>query len=70
MAEKELLSIEEFMDKYSQTRTSTYGQIKKGKLLSRKIGSRTFIRTTDAEMWMNALENKEVIPAPVPLSAF
>jgi hypothetical protein len=55
MSEKELLSIEEFMDKYSQTRTTTYSQIKKGKLLARKIGNRTFIRKTDAEMWVNAL---------------
>ncbi len=62
MAEKELLSIEEFMDKYSQTRTSTYSQIKKGKLLSKKIGSRTFIRCIDADMWMNALDENTILP--------
>lgn len=67
MAEKELLSIEEFMDKYSQTRTTTYSQIKKGKLLSRKVGSRTFIRTIDANLWMDALDNNEAIPAHAPL---
>lgn len=62
MAIKELLSIEEFMDKYSQTRTTTYSQIKKGKLLSRKIGSRTFIRTIDADLWMNALDEALTLP--------
>lgn len=56
MIEKELLSIEEFMDTYSQTRCSTYREIKKGKLLIRKQGSRTFIRKIDAQSWMNALE--------------
>lgn len=66
MAEKELLSIEEFMDIYSQTRTSTYGAIKKGRLLICKHGSRTFIRKTDAQAWMKALEGN-TIPAPAPL---
>ena len=57
MVEKELLSIEEFMDIYSQTRCATYREIKKGKLLIRKQGSRTFIRKEDANLWMNALES-------------
>ena len=57
MAEKELLSIEEFMDIYSIKRNATYSQIKKGKLLIRKIGSRTYIRRIDADLWMNALES-------------
>ena len=67
MTEKELFSIEEFMDKYSVTRTTTYSEIKKGKLLSRKIGRRTFIRRTDANLWMDTLDEKEAIPALAPL---
>lgn len=58
MADKELLSIEEFMDIYSQTRCATYREIKKGKLLVKKQGSRTFIRRIDANLWMNALEGQ------------
>lgn len=56
MTEKELLSIEEFMDIYSIKRNATYSQIKKGKLLTRKVGSRTYIRRVDANAWMNGLE--------------
>lgn len=63
MLEKELLSIEEFMTIYSQKRNTTYSEIKKGKLLVRKIGSRTYIRKTDAQAWMNSLEGT-AIPAP------
>lgn len=62
MVEKELYSVEEFMAKYCLTRTTTYSQIKKGKLLSRKIGSRTFIRKVDAEAWVNALEEAPIRP--------
>lgn len=59
MAEKELLSIEEFMDIFSQTRNATYSEIKKGRLLVRKQGARTFIRRIDAQSWMNALEGQK-----------
>jgi len=58
MLEKELLSIEEFMAIYSMKRNSTYGQIKQGKLLIRKVGSRTYIRKIDAHAWMNALDGQ------------
>ena len=58
MAEKELLSVEDFMALYSQKRNATYRAINSGRLLIRKVGTRTFIRKIDADAWMNALENQ------------
>lgn len=52
---KELMSIDEFLDIYSIGRSAYFNLVKKGKLKITKLGSRTFIKRIDAEIWMSKI---------------
>jgi len=46
------MSISEFCQRYGPGRTTTYEEIKSGRLRARKIGKRTIIAEDDAEDWL------------------
>ena len=50
------LSIQEFGERYGICRSSTYIEIREGRLKARKVGRRTVIALEDAEAWFAALE--------------
>jgi Helix-turn-helix domain len=50
------LSIEEFGQLYGICRSSSYLEIREGRLKARKVGRRTVIACEDAEAWFAALE--------------
>lgn len=52
-----MMNIEEFMGVYSMSRNATYKAIKKGSLIVRKNGKRTYITTEAAEAWKDGLGN-------------
>jgi hypothetical protein len=54
---KELMSIEEFMDTFSMTRSATYKDIKIGKLMVKKRGRRTYVTREAAQEWKDMLED-------------
>lgn len=54
---KELMSIEEFMDTFSMTRSATYKDIKSKKLMVKKRGRRTYVTSEAAQEWKDALED-------------
>ena len=54
-ARQRALSIAEFSDRYGVGRTTTYEEIKLGRLRARKIGKRTLISVDDAEEWLQHL---------------
>lgn len=49
------LSIAEFAQQYGIGRSSTYEELKAGRLRARKIGKRTVIAVDDAEEWLRNL---------------
>ncbi|MBR1197810.1 helix-turn-helix domain-containing protein [Bradyrhizobium sp. AUGA SZCCT0158] len=49
------LSVVEFAQRYGVGRTTTYEEIKSGRLPARKIGKRTIITVDDAEEWLSRL---------------
>ena len=53
--DKMAFSIVEFSRQYSIGRSSVYLENKRGKLPFRKVGSRTIILATDAEIWAASL---------------
>jgi excisionase family DNA binding protein len=53
---KRAYSISEFCEVYELGRTKTYQEIKTGRLRAVKVGSKTIIRTDDAEEWLASLE--------------
>jgi excisionase family DNA binding protein len=54
-ARQRALSIAEFSERYGVGRTTTYEEIKSGRLRARKIGKRTLIIVDDAEQWLRHL---------------
>jgi hypothetical protein len=50
------LSIEEFGELYGICRSSTYVEIREGRLKARKVGRRTLIASEDAEVWFASLD--------------
>jgi len=54
-ARQRTLSIGEFSQRYGVGRTTTYEEIKSGRLRARKIGKRTIISVDDAEEWLRHL---------------
>jgi excisionase family DNA binding protein len=52
---KEALRIEEFGVLYGISRAQVYKEIAGGRLIARKVGSRTLIRRQDADAWLRAL---------------
>lgn len=56
--EKELLTIKDFIEMYSISRSDYYRQVKTGKLKIVFLGSVPRIKAEDAKAWANALLNK------------
>lgn len=52
---KSLMNIPEFCAAYSVSRTTFYAQMRTKKLKVCKLGSRTYVKLSDAQAWMNAL---------------
>ena len=57
MAEKQLLTIEDFMDEYSMSRNATLTEINKKrlKIKQREKRCKIFITRADADAWANAM---------------
>lgn len=51
----ELLTIQDFVERFRVSRTTTYRLLALGKLQARKVGRRTMIARADAETWLEAL---------------
>jgi hypothetical protein len=49
------MSLRDFCKEYGVGRTTTYGEIKAGRLKARKAGRRTIITDDDAEDWLSRL---------------
>lgn len=49
------MSVTEFSVRYGIGRTTTYEELKSGRLRARKIGKRTIISEDDAEAWLRSL---------------
>ena len=49
------MSIDEFCQRYSIGRTTTYEEIKQGRLRALKVGKRTLIAEDSAEDWLRRL---------------
>jgi excisionase family DNA binding protein len=56
---KRAFSIAEFSYRYAIGRTTTYEEIKAGRLKVLKVGRRSLITETDAEGWLAALPRLE-----------
>lgn len=52
-----LMTIKDFLDWSRLGRTKTYEEIGTGKLPVVKIGRRTYVRTTDAQTWLDGYMN-------------
>lgn len=53
-----LISVSDFLKRYSISRTSFYDQVKKGDLRIIKRGRRTFVSQPDADAWLETLRQK------------
>tara|TARA_R110000824_G_scaffold62111_7_gene164679 strand:- start:451 stop:636 length:186 start_codon:yes stop_codon:yes gene_type:complete len=51
----ELLTINDFMERYSISRTQTYRLVNQGKISLLKMGTASRIRREDAEAWVASL---------------
>jgi len=60
------MSIAEFCGRYGPGRTTTYQEIKLGRLRAHKCGKRTIITEDDAEIWLRSLP---VVPSDKPEEA-
>jgi excisionase family DNA binding protein len=49
------MSVDDFCRRYRVGRTTTYQEIKEGRLRARKVGKRTIIGDDDAEEWFQRL---------------
>jgi len=49
------MTIDQFRGRYGLGRTTTYEEIKSGRLRARKCGKRTLIAEDDAEDWLRSL---------------
>lgn len=54
--QKELMSIEEFLDIYGIKRSRFYAETKKFPWLISKLGKRTYIKRVNAEKWLEAIK--------------
>jgi excisionase family DNA binding protein len=59
MSEERCLTIEEFADLHRIGRTTTYAEIKAGRLRVRKVGKRRIITPEDAKEWRDRLPIKQ-----------
>jgi hypothetical protein len=49
------MTIDQFCRSYCVGRTKAYAELKSGRLLARKLGSKTIILRADAESWLRSL---------------
>jgi excisionase family DNA binding protein len=54
-ARQRAMSVDQFCREYGLGRTTTYEEIKTGRLRARKCGKRTIISEDDAEDWLRCL---------------
>jgi len=54
---KELITIAEFISKFSISRTSLYREVLEGRLRLLKRGRRSLIERSDAEQWVQSLKD-------------
>jgi len=59
METPELMTMGEFLARYSIGRTTAYREVAAGRLKLRKLGSATRIARVDAEAWANSLPIRE-----------
>lgn len=52
---KQAYTMREFCQTFGIGKTLAYEHIKEGRLVTRKVGSRTLIRAEDAKAWLDAL---------------
>lgn len=57
---KQLLTITDFIEEYSISRSIFYFEVKKGALRATKLGHRTYIKRQDADDWLGNLEDKKI----------
>ena len=55
----ELMTVGEFLARYSISRTSFYREVAARRISIRKLGTATRIARTDAEAWANSLPVRE-----------
>jgi excisionase family DNA binding protein len=58
-ATQRAMSITEFSERYGVSRSTTYEEIKCGRLRAHKCGKRTIITEDDAENWLRSLRVME-----------
>ena len=54
-SQKELMTVDEFLSIYSIGRTAYFNLVKKKLLRITNLGRRTYIKRTDAEIWLKTL---------------
>ena len=54
----ELLTVADFLARYSVGRTSFYREVAAGRLTLRKFGTASRVARTDAEAWANSLPTR------------
>lgn len=57
-SKKDMMSVEEFLEAYSISRSTFYSEVGKKRIKVRKLGRRSYVLKIDADTWMNALEVK------------
>jgi hypothetical protein len=63
METPELMTVADFITRYSIGRTTLYREVAAGRLTLRKMGSATRIARADAETWANSLPLHEATAA-------
>lgn len=57
--QKELMSVENFLDIYGINRNRFYSHVRAGRLKITKDGKRTFVKREDAQAWLHKLGTEE-----------
>ena len=50
---KTLMTLPDFSEQFSISRTVTYKEVKEGRLRLTKVGRRSYIAANDAQAWLN-----------------
>lgn len=53
---KELMSIDQFLDIYGISRSRIFTEMKKGRLKRTRLGGNVYIKRVDADAWLEKLE--------------
>jgi len=57
---KELMTLCDFIERFSVSRSTVYRELAAGRLRFVKVGRRTYISRKDAETWLQALRTNSV----------